>query len=85
MKEHELPKLDVGIPEAVNHPAHYNGKYECIEVMKDTFGNKATEHFCILNAFKYLYRCYHKNNCTEDLEKADWYIQYALKLRGDGE
>ena len=40
--------------ESVSHPAHYNqGKYECIDVMLETFGKEATKNFCLLNAFKY--------------------------------
>ena len=37
----------------VDHPAHYRqGKYECIEVMVETFGIEATKNFCLLNVFK---------------------------------
>lgn len=32
----------------VNHPAHYEtGKFECIEVMKETQGVEATMDFCV--------------------------------------
>jgi len=61
----------------VNHPKHYNGKYECIEVMRDVFGEDAVKSFCILNAFKYIWR-HSKKNGTEDLEKAKWYLEFIL-------
>lgn len=62
----------------VNHPTHYTGKFECIEVMLETQGKEV----CICNAFKYLYR--HKNkNGDEDIEKAIWYLNKYLELRSD--
>lgn len=68
----------------VNRPAHYtHGKYECIEVMEDCFGKEAVRHFCLLNAFKYIWRSEHKNG-TEDIEKARWYLDKYLELEGDG-
>lgn len=67
----------------VNHPAHYEtGKFECIEVMTEVFGDEATQDFCLLNAFKYLYRCNHKNNKAEDIKKANWYINKYIELEG---
>lgn len=57
----------------VHHPNHYNGKYECIEVMKDVFGGQSTKDFCIMNAFKYLWR-YKKKNGEEDIKKAKEYL-----------
>ena len=59
----------------VNHPDHYNqGGYECIEVMLSIYGPEAVKNFCICNAFKYLFRCQHKNNKNEDIKKAAWYL-----------
>lgn len=66
--------------DVVNHPTHYtHGKYECIEVMEDCFGKEAVQHFCLLNAFKYLWRTNHKNG-VEDIEKARWYLDRYLTL-----
>ena len=46
----------------VNHPAHYEtGKFECIDVMKETQGIEATMDFCVCNALKYIYRHRNKN------------------------
>lgn len=64
---------------SVVHPNHYNsGKYECIEVMKEVFGEEAVKLFCVMNAFKYLWR-YNKKNGEEDVAKARNY----LKIRSD--
>ena len=68
--------------ETVNHPQHYNGKYECIDIMVDSQGREATMEFCILNAFKYLYRFRGKNG-LEDIEKAKWYIDKDLELANE--
>ena len=67
----------------VNHPPHYqkNGK-ECIEVMEEQFGPKAVYWFCWLNSFKYRWRAGFKegNSYEQDLAKAKWYTDYAMKL-----
>ena len=67
---------------AVDHPSHYNqGRYECIDVMLETFGKEATQNFCLLNAFKYVWRTGEKNG-YEDIKKAVWYLNKILKLNG---
>lgn len=64
--------------ERINHPDHYKaGNYECIEVMKEIFGEDAVKDFCKLNAFKYLWRSDRKNG-NEDLLKAKWYLDTYL-------
>lgn len=66
----------------VNSPRHYNqGKFECIDVMAETFGKEATKHFCLLNAFKYIWRAGEKNG-AEDIKKAIWYLEKFLELEG---
>ena len=66
--------------EMVNHPNHYAGsKLECIEAMRDIYGDEAVNTFCILNAFKYVWRA-NKKNGLEDLKKAKWYLDYSIKL-----
>jgi hypothetical protein len=68
--------------ESVNHPSHYNqGKFECIDVMVETFGKEATQDFCLLNAFKYVWRTGEKNG-VEDVKKARWYLDKYLELEG---
>lgn len=66
--------------EEINHPTRYAGsKYECIEVMADVFGIEAVKSFCLLNAFKYLWRSERKNG-VEDIRKAIWYLDYYAKI-----
>lgn len=67
--------------EMVDHPKHYkNGKFECIDVMVEIFGIEATQHFCLLNAFKYNWRCKQKGNTMEDVKKANWYLEKYEEL-----
>lgn len=66
--------------EQVNHPIHYqnNGK-ECIDLMIEKYSLRATIDFCILNAFKYIFRCGRKegNPDYQELNKAEWYLKWA--------
>ena len=66
--------------EKVNHPAHYQGKHECIDVMRTMFGDEAVKGFCRCNAYKYRFRAGRKDNADEDIEKAEWYEDYLLKM-----
>lgn len=69
--------------ESVDHPSHYNqGKFECIDVMVETFGKEAAQDFCLLNAFKYVWRTGEKNG-VEDVKKARWYLDKYLELEGE--
>lgn len=71
--------------ETVDHPSHYkDDKYECIEVMKDIYGPTMTQDFCLLNAFKYLWRAYEKDYTIENIKKARWYLDYWIKLDEGG-
>lgn len=67
---------------AIEHPSHYRGeKYECIEVMREVFGDEVVKAFCLGNAFKYLWRCKKKHdNAVTDLKKARFYIEEYVKL-----
>lgn len=70
-----VSSLEPGAEETVNHPKHYNmGKFEVIDVIEDwQLG------FCEGNAIKYIARAKHKGNELEDLRKAAWYLQHAIK------
>ena len=71
--------------DSVNHPKHYtNGVYECIDVMVDVYGKEAVKTFCLLNAFKYLWRTNNKNG-SEDVQKGNWYLEKYLELEGKNE
>lgn len=66
--------------ENVDHPQHYNfGKFECIDVMRESQGDEATKNFCICNAFKYIYRHKAKGG-KEDIKKAIWYLNKYIEL-----
>lgn len=65
--------------EAVNHPAHYQGKHECIDEMIALFGVEAVKGFCACNVYKYRYRADRKNG-AEDIAKADWYMDKLIEL-----
>ena len=70
--------------EQVNHPSHYNkaGRKECIAEMEEKYGIPATDGFCLMNAYKYLYSAGDKfgNSALQDESKARWYFDYANKL-----
>ena len=79
-KSGEVPTMFLPADD-VNHPDHYKvGKYECIDVMVEVFGVEATQTFCELNAFKYLWRGDRKENKTTDIKKAKWYIDKYIEL-----
>lgn len=63
----------------VNHPEHYQGKNECIDVMIAMFGVEAVKHFCMCNAYKYRFRA-DKKNGSEDIAKAEWYESKLIEL-----
>lgn len=65
----------------VNHPKHYaTDKIECIDAMVSTFGARRVADYCLINAFKYIWRCPFKGKLEEDREKAMWYLRKAEEL-----
>ncbi len=69
----------------VNHPSHYAqaGRKECIIEMEEEYGTEAVIHFCQCNAYKYRYRAGNKigNSYRQDIDKAEWYEDYASRLK----
>ena len=64
----------------INPPSRYaGGKYECIDIMLDVFGKEAVKHFCLLNAFKYIWR-QEKKGGVYDVKKAIWYLNKYIEL-----
>lgn len=59
----------------VNHPSHYadSCSIECIESMEIAFGVEYTAVYCLINAYKYLWRRKAKNG-SQDVKKALWYL-----------
>ena len=64
-------------PDAVNHPPHYLNHPSGIECITDT----ESMGFCLGNAVKYIWRADLKDNATQDLEKAIWYLKREIKRR----
>ena len=80
MPDYKAPPNSNETVSTVEHPSHYNqGNIECIDAMVAAYGKEAVSVFCLLNAFKYLWRNEHKNG-KEDLEKAIWYLKKRLEL-----
>lgn len=68
--------------DAVNHPSHYTaGGIECIDCIKAALGENFIG-FLMGNVIKYSYRYRHKNG-IEDLKKARWYLDRAIKEVSD--
>ena len=67
------------------NPAHYKAQcsMECIDTMIIGFGVEATIDYCMLCAYKYLWRLEHKDTKEVNLEKAKWYIDKANMLNED--
>ena len=68
-------------PNQVDHPSHYNtpGRKECIVEMEEQYGLGNTAIFCLMNAYKYLYRAGEKadNSQENDIAKARWYFNWV--------
>ena len=64
----------------IDHPSHYTNGLECIDEMVAIFGKTATQHFCLLNVWKYRKRALYKNK-EEDMKKSDWYLAKYKELK----
>lgn len=66
------------------NPNHYKSQcsLECIDAMIMAFGSDVVYHFCICNAWKYMWR-YQNKNGQEDIGKARWYLEKAKELGFD--
>lgn len=68
-------------PESVNHPNHYGGENNPLEVIN------IIEHydlgFHLGNVVKYVLRAGKKGNRKEDLKKALWYLEREIKKGGE--
>lgn len=68
----------------VNHPSHYNQfKREVIEEMRLIFGDEAVIAFCKCSAWKYIRRADFKGKKTEDLKKAERYMDFIAEIEGN--
>ena len=67
------------IHDPVNSPPHYNqGGIECIEAIEAALGADGFRGFCKGNALKYIWRADHKQDATEDIRKAIWYLERSI-------
>lgn len=74
-------KEDMNKTNDVSSMSYYDGDLKPIDAMMQQFGNQHVISWCILNAFKYLWRCMKKHETPiEDLKKAQYYINKAIEL-----
>lgn len=66
-------------PDMVNKPGHYQGKIECIELIKDRVGASKYSAYIEGNIWKYLYRHKDKEENIQDLKKCQWYLNELIK------
>lgn len=65
----------------VNHPSHYtHGGIETIDYLQAKMTQEQFEGYLLGNILKYVSRYPHKNG-TEDLRKAQWYINKLLEVK----
>jgi len=65
----------------VNQPPHYNQcKVECIDAIESAT-NSGFEFYLQGVIIKYLWRYRYKGKPTEDLRKAEWYLQKLIELK----
>lgn len=77
---------EVQPPDAIN-PSHYKDScsLECIEAMEMAYGKYWVYVYCLMEAWKYIWR-YKNKNGEQDIKKARWYVDKAKSLEeGAGE
>lgn len=66
---------DIQGKDMVNHPDHYTkGGIECIEAIRASMTMEEFAGYLKGNVLKYLWRFESKENPSEDLAKANWYL-----------
>jgi arylamine N-acetyltransferase len=66
-------------PDMVDRPKHYQGKIQCIELIKDRVGASKYPAYIEGNIWKYLYRHKDKQENIQDLKKCQWYLNELIK------
>lgn len=65
----------------VNSPSHYiHGSMECIDAIEGAYGKAETKIFCKISAFKSLWKLGHKDEESQEIGKAKWYLDKYLEL-----
>lgn len=81
LNKFNIPKEKDETHESVNHPPHYiSGGIEVIDILKTKLTKDQFEGYLLGNIIKYTMRANHKNSFTEDLKKAQWYLNFLLKF-----
>ncbi|QGG59569.1 DUF3310 domain-containing protein [Loigolactobacillus bifermentans] len=78
----DLRKVEFGSLEQVNHPDRYNhGKIEVIDIIESTVVGYKDPFigFNLGNVVKYVARAPFKGKLIQDLKKARWYLDRAIK------
>ncbi len=71
-----MAKSDKRDHDPVDHPTHYNfGKHEVIDVLEDWFASDPL----LWQVGKYIARAAHKGQRVEDLRKARFYLERAIR------
>ena len=73
-----VPEFSAKEADVVNNPSHYGGT-RSLENMEFNFGKEAVIAFAICNVSKYVDRHKKKGTHVLDLQKAQFYLNYALK------
>lgn len=73
----------IAIADMVNHPPHYKvGGVETIDYIQAKLTSEEFSGYCKGNALKYISRAIYKNDATEDLRKAIWYLDRLVTPEG---
>lgn len=83
-REAKSKALTVKSQTLVNSPPHYTkGKFETIDVLEDIVQHYTdpVEATLVWNTIKYIARAPHKEEYSQDLKKAQWYLN-RLVSRG---
>lgn len=69
----------------INHPKHYNAyNFEVIDVINQVMPHYDSKlSYLIGNVIKYILRAPFKGNLKQDLQKAQWYLNQAIKNVGE--
>lgn len=69
--------------DAVNHPPHYTtGGIETLDVIRAKMSPDRFEGYLMGNVLKYLLRCEYKKKRSEDIKKAQFYLDTLVKEMG---
>lgn len=67
-------------PDNVNHPEHYcYGGIETIEYIRAKLSPDEYRGYMKGSVLKYLSRAGHKDDATQDLKKAQWYLNRLIE------